>query len=166
MSRDDGINVRLRCDQCGNKFYAKTAYPECCPICGAEREDDPGDVISMPALRSATTATPDKVFREMEEKSIARAEAAASMAGVPVAEMSHLKITDLRDNVKDGETYAKPVQVPSNMQGKWVGGGPEYGAAAASGAVTVNGQTMQGVHPRAGMRYGLDHIQKLNGRGG
>jgi hypothetical protein len=128
-------------------------------------EEDPGDIVTMPALRSATSSTPDKVFREMEEKSIARAEAAASMAGVPVAEMSHLKITDLRDNVKDGETYAKPVQVSAGMQGKWVGGGPEYGAAAASGAVTVNGKTTQGVYPHAGSNA-LGMIQRLNGRGG
>lgn len=160
--------VRLRCHDCGNKFYHKDAYPECCPVCGVEFEGDPGDVISLPALHGATSKTPDKVFREMEEKSIARAEQAASMAGVPVAEMSHLKITDLRDNVLPGETYAKAPPTPDWMrraQPKFVGGdGAEHAKAAASGMVTVNGQTTQGVYPRAGASA-LGAIQRLNGRG-
>lgn len=102
--------VRLRCHDCGNKFYCKDAYPECCPVCGIEFETDPGDVISLPALHGPTSKTPDKVFREMEAASIQRAEQAASIAGVPVAEMSSLKITDLKDNVQVGETYAKAPQ--------------------------------------------------------
>jgi len=46
----------------------------------------------------------------METASIHRAEQAAAAAGVPVSEMSHLKITNLRDNVLPGETYAMPVR--------------------------------------------------------
>lgn len=158
--QDAGIKVRLRCHECGNKFYSKTTYPENCPICGVDFEDQPGDVVSMPALRSATANTPDKVFREMEASSIVRAEQAASMAGVPVAEMSHLKITDLRDNVQIGETYAKPVH--TNLKGSFVGGGAEYGPTIASGAVTVNGKTTQGVYPHAGANA-LAAIQKARG---
>jgi len=154
--------VRIRCHECGEKFYSPTAYPESCPICGEDFEDDPGDVIRMPSLRSATTNTPDKVFREMESSSIARAEQAAAMAGVPVSEMSHLKITDLRDNVQVGETYAKPIQ--TNLKGSFVGGGAEYGPTIASGAVTINGKTTQGVYPHAGASA-LGALQRLNGRG-
>jgi len=158
---DTRTKSKLRCHECGNKFYHPDPYPEFCPHCGVEFEKDPGDVISLPALHSITSKTPDKVFRDMEAKSIQRAEAAAAMAGVPVSEMSHLKITDLRDNVRPGETYAKPVQ--TNLKGSFQDGS-SFGAGVASGAVTVNGQVMQGVHPRAGMNYGLNRIQTLNGR--
>jgi len=105
------IKVRLQCPECAHKFYAKTAFPECCPNCQYEYDPEPEDtVIPMPSLRSATTKATDKVYRDMETASIHRAEEAARMAGVPVSEMSHLKITNLRDNVQPGETYAMPVK--------------------------------------------------------
>ena len=106
------VKVRLQCPECAHKFYAKTAFPECCPNCQYEYDPEPDDtVIPMPSLRSATTKATDKVYRDMETASIHRAEQAAAMAGVPVSEMSHLKITNLRDNVQNGETYAMPPPV-------------------------------------------------------
>jgi hypothetical protein len=147
--------VKIRCHECGNKFYHPNAYPEACPLCGVEFEADPGDVIRLPALHGATAATPDKVFREMEAKSIERAETAASMAGVPVSEMSHLKITDLRDNVQPGETYYKPPTVAREMRG--LGGFQANGADYAAAAHT-------GYAPHAGAKA-LGQIQKVNGRG-
>jgi len=104
------VKVRVQCPQCANKFHSKTVYGVC-PYCGHEAEVPDDTVISMPSLRSATTKATDKVYRDMETASIQRAEQAASVAGVPVSEMSHLKITNLRDNVQIGETYAMPPPV-------------------------------------------------------
>src|SRR5262252_1727992 len=90
------VKVRLQCPKCANKFYGKSAFGVC-PYCGHEADEPDDTVIPMPSLRSATTKATDKVYRDMETASIQRAEQAASMAGVPVSEMSHLKITNLRD---------------------------------------------------------------------
>jgi hypothetical protein len=104
------VKVRVQCPECANKFYSKTVYGMC-PFCGHEAEEPDDTVISLPAIRNATTKATDKVYRDMETASIHRAEEAARVAGVPVAEMSHLKITNLRDNVQNGETYAMPQPV-------------------------------------------------------
>ena len=109
------IKVRVQCPECANKFYAKTVYGVC-PYCGHEAEEPDDTIIPMPSLRSATTGATDKVYRDMETASIHRAEEAARMAGVPVSEMSHLKITNLRDNVQVGETYAMPISNPVTQQ--------------------------------------------------
>jgi len=101
------IKRRVQCPQCAEKFYAISVWG-CCPHCGYEAEEPDDTVISLPAIRAATTKATDKVYRDMETASIHRAEQAAAMAGVPVSEMSHLKITNLRDNVQNGETYAMP----------------------------------------------------------
>jgi len=125
------VKVKVQCPQCANKFYSKTVYG-ICPHCGHEADEPDDTVITMPSLRSATTGATDKVYRDMETASIHRAEEAARVAGVPVSEMSHLKITNLRDNVREGETYAMPVRnavtdqmdlmKARGMQSGWVNG--------------------------------------------
>src|SRR5215472_4902554 len=104
------VRQRVQCPECANKFYSDSVWGMC-PHCGYQAEEPDDTVISLPALRSATTKATDKVYRDMETASIHRAEQAAAMAGVPVSEMSHLKITNLRDNVQNGETYAMPPPV-------------------------------------------------------
>jgi len=155
------VKVRLQCPECAHKFYAKTAFPECCPNCAYEYQEPDDTVIPMPSLRSATTKATDKVYRDMETSSIHRAEEAARMAGVPVSEMSHLKITNLRDNVQIGETYAMPVKnsVTDAMDAMRARGIQAGFVDGSSFAANVN----QGFAPRSGAGV-LDRINP-NARG-
>ena len=155
-----GFKVRLQCPKCAQKFHANSIWG-ICPHCGYEAEEPDDTVISLPALRSATTKATDQVYRDMETASVHRAEQAAAMAGVPVSEMSHLKITNLRDNVKEGETYAMPVNnavtqrmdqmKAMGMQTGWMDG--------SSFAANVN----TGFAPRSGANV-MDNINP-NARG-
>src|SRR5215472_12956911 len=149
------VKVRVQCPECANKFYSKTVYGVC-PYCGHEADEPDDTVIPMPSLRSATTKATDKVYRDMETASIHRAEQAAAMAGVPVSEMSHLKITDLRDNVQNGETYAMPMvrnAVTERMDQMRAAGLPTGWTDGSGFSQNVN----QGFAPRAGADM-LDHI--------
>jgi len=141
------VKVRVQCPECANKFYSKTVYGVC-PFCGHEAEEPDDTVIPMPSLRSATTKATDKVYRDMETASIHRAEEAARVAGVPVSEMSHLKITNLRDNVHEGETYAMPVRnAVTDRMDQMRAAGQQAGFVDGSGfAANVN----QGYAPRSG----------------
>ena len=152
--------VRLQCPQCTHKFYSVTVFPDCCPGCGYVYDSPDDNVISMPAIRSAVAKSVDQVYRDMERSSEVRAEQAAAMAGVPVSDMAGLKLTNLRDNTRQGEIAAMPVvnavtQQMDFMQsrGGTVGfaGGAEFKAGVASGEVNVNGQITSGIAPRAGM---------------
>ena len=105
--------VVIRCPACRTKFrwLAETeAYPSDCPQCGAyvghDRADD--DVV-MPNILSFANRCSDGVYKAMEKASQERVYQAAEMAGCDASDMADLKITNLRDNMKQGEIAAMPV---------------------------------------------------------
>lgn len=51
-------------------------------------------------------AIPDQLYRRLEESSAARAEEAAELVGADKSEMSAIKITDLKDNTREGDVLA------------------------------------------------------------
>lgn len=100
------VKIRLQCPECGHRFFAVSMFPDCCPGCGYVYDLPDDNVISMPAIRTAVATSVDQVYRDMERSSEVRAEQAAQMAGVPVADMSGLKLTNLKDNTRYGEIAA------------------------------------------------------------
>ena len=175
---------QIRCPGCRKAFPWDPAIdlPERCPLkgCGyvAVRRDPEVDedgviVIAAPFIGSAKTKATDACYRELETSSAARAELAAQMAGVPVSEMSHLKVTNLKDNTREGEVAAMPVvnEVTKQMdmirarggQAGFTGSGQPIDTGTADGAITVNGQTIRGIQPRAGVRA-MDSVQRMFGR--
>ena len=128
---------QIRCPGCRKPFPWDPAIdlPERCPLkgCGyvaAKREPEVDEdgviVIAAPFLRSARMKAVDSTYRELETSSEHRAQMAADAAGVPVSEMSHLKVTNIRDNLKPGEIAAMPVvnDVTKQMDRMKAGGMP------------------------------------------
>ena len=119
--------VKLACPDCGHKFRwpGDEPFPDFCPKNGcALSVPDPDFVPSRLNTVSHQTTVNDMVFRQYEADSIARAEAAVPMierqlveAGVPVAEAQRqavarandIKVTNLRDHIREGETAGIPV---------------------------------------------------------
>ena len=129
----------------------------------------PDDVIVMPSLRSAKMAATDKVYRDMERGSEVRAQAAADLVGAPVAEMSSLKITNLKDNQREGDIAAMESQAAMDRFKTftptpvgWQANGAELASGVASGAVSVNNQVYAGIEPRAGARA-IERVQRKLG---
>ena len=142
----------LRCPDCRGKFawQPSAKMPRFCPLCSADMGEEVDDsVICIPAFISAKTKNTDKSYRDLERASEKRAETAAAMCGSSVADMSGLKITDLKDT-KPGEIAAKEVVNPVStfMQNTGIGGfqgsnGSEYGAAVKTGfAPNAGARTM------------------------
>lgn len=102
----------LRCPDCRQSFKWEPTKPDprYCPLCQADLGEPPADnVIAIPAFLSAKTKQGDANYRQAESASIVRAEKAAKMAGCDVADMSALKITDMRSTKRAGEVAAVPV---------------------------------------------------------
>lgn len=103
--------VVLRCPACREKFKydVSVGWPDICPLCKTDinnyRADD--DIV-CPAFLSTKSKATDKVARDIMDGSETRAQLAAGMAGVPVEDMSNLKITNLSDR-RDSEVAAMPV---------------------------------------------------------
>lgn len=164
--------VIIRCPYCETKFRwlaATEDYPDECPQCGepirSTRADD--DIVS-PNILSFANRTVDGVYRAMEKASEARVYEAAEQAGCDAADMADLKITNLRDNMKQGEIAAMPVvndltrhmdAMKARNPNAHVGFGSdhnsiamEYAAGAASGHIAqgVTGSIL----PRRGAQVG------------
>jgi hypothetical protein len=139
-----------KCPECGGKFpwEPTKGYPKACPLCGFDTSiDEDATAIVLPAFLSAASKANDKLYRDMEKGSEFRAQAAAEMAGVPVSEMSGLKITNLNDR-RDAEIAAKDtearmaaarlglpsIEAPFQQNGASFSGAVQTGAFANSGA--------------------------------
>lgn len=136
---------RYRCPDCGQSFRWPAAQnaPDFCPACGAfvGEEYDPAAAPAAPAVHTKVRSY-DSVYRAMEEGSIHRAQLAAEMTGASEAEMSAIKITDMKDRPHEGEHSAivrpNPVSrlldsVPSGTVGMVGPNGAAYAQAAHSG---------------------------------
>ena len=152
----------MKCPECHGKFpwNPTQGCPKACPLCGFDTSiDENATAIVLPAFRSAASKANDKLYRDMERGSEVRAQLAAEAAGVPVSEMSGMKITDLNDR-RDTEIAAKDTEARAaaarlgmkSLDDPFKPNGAEFGAGIASGEVTVNGHTQRGIVPRAGMQ--------------
>jgi hypothetical protein len=150
------MTILLKCPACREKFkYDVTdGWPDACPICHTnisnKRDDD--DVV-VPNILSFKTKNNDKVARDIMNGSETRAELAAGMAGVPVSEMSGLKITDLNDR-NDAQFSTPDVVNPvtqrmAEMQARGLPTGFGTNAADAMGRAA---QAHTGAEPYAGAR--------------
>lgn len=141
--------IRYRCPDraCRKTFPWDTAEdpPTMCPHCGycyAERDDK---VVYMPNILSDKTKSIEAVARGIMDGSEKRAELAAEAAGVPVSEMSAMKITNLNDG-RQSEFATKDVSNPVTQvmaQTPGLTGFQPNGAAFAQ-------STGQGPYARAG----------------
>ncbi len=161
-----------KCPECSGKipYVPSEGCPKECSFCGFDTSlPDDASAIVLPAFLSTASKNNDKLYRDMEKGSEFRAHAAADMAGVPVSEMSGLKITDLNDR-RDAEISAKDTEARAaaarlgmkSLDAPFQANGAEFGAGIASGEVTVNGHTQHGIEPRAGSRA-QSRIQKAFG---
>lgn len=101
--------VTYLCPDCGGKFDflhhpSDELPPEQCELCGSYMGDTPQ---KAPVLHlnygKEKNRVPDQVYRRMESASQARAEDAAALTGATVEEMSAIRITDMKDNTREGE---------------------------------------------------------------
>lgn len=136
---------KYRCPDCAQTFRwpAGQNPPDFCPACGSfvGEEYDPSAAPCAPAVVTKPHSL-DKVYRAMEEGSAHRAQLAAEHLGVPEADVSALKITDMKDRPHEGENSAvfrpNPVsnlmqQAPTGHVGMVGPSGAAYAQAAHSG---------------------------------
>ena len=146
-----------RCTECKTKVPFTTDMPDFCPNPKCKTrllsDRDDSDVV-MPFFRSAATTANDSLYRRMEEASERRVERAAEKVGVPISEMSDLKITNLRDTRHEGDVAAVPVNNPVTqfMQQHPNAGGFNNGGVGYSGAVTTGPEPNRGARVQSMVR--------------
>jgi hypothetical protein len=143
--------------------------PDRCDLCHAWMLDEaePVFVPQAPRIGTYKGKTPDQVYRQMEQASADRTyEMAEMLPGASASDFSHTKITDMNDNMREGDIAAKYSPPPNYVQefmklnqgsGQSVGGG--YAPLANATGAEYAAAAHQGAFPRAGAAT-LDGIIK------
>lgn len=84
--------------------------PAFCPLCGSSTSAEAQ--LSAPHIAKSIGKVADGVYRQMSDGAEVRAAAAAEMMGVDPSEMSAMKMTNMRDDVRVGETSVVSAPTP------------------------------------------------------
>jgi NAD-dependent SIR2 family protein deacetylase len=166
----------VKCPGCKQRIkWLVDDPPDDCPACGHRLVSDRADSdVVMPNILAFSTRCQDGVYKAMEKASEQRVYEAAEMAGCSPSEMSSLKITNLRDNMKQGEIAAIPVvndvtrqmdavraMNPNAHVGFGTGGGVSAGIGFSESVPT-------GPYPSAGARtqqaFRRAHAERMSGQ--
>lgn len=160
------FTCRYQCPECGGKFrwLFDEPAPLYCPLCSAYvGEEAPAEFTpKAPLIAKLGNAVPDKVFRDMERGSIERADQAHEVGGGDRSDYNNLHITDMKDNLREGEVAA--VTPPPNPVQRFMmqhpGAGGVQGAASAQGYAAM---AHAGPYPHAGASA-VGKIQEVHAR--
>jgi hypothetical protein len=144
------VVLKLRCPDCVETFKwpGDQKWPEFCPMCRAQLSTGT-DEVAMPFIRSANMKKTDNVYRDMERGSEVRAQMASDMLGVPMSELSDMKITNLRD---DKDQSRAPHIMVKNEVSKLMDNAPDATGFQAMGAQLSSG-TQMGPFANAGAKF-------------
>lgn len=165
--------IILKCPHCETKFRCEfgtkdgQGWPDYCPNkkCGVYMGLDDKDEVVLPMILHSSSKSYDKLYRDMEAGSEMRAKIAADQLGCSVADVSGIKITNMKDNPKEGESSVmEPVNPVSQfMQTTGVGGFQGPVGAGYSGAVQSGPFANAGAHTRTAIQ--AQHAQYTGGAG-
>ncbi len=156
--------VILKCPICREKFKydVSQGWPDQCQVCGEDINNRvPDNVVTVPAFLSQKSKNNDQVARQIMDGSETRANMAAAMAGVDVAEMSSLKVTNLNDR-NDTQFSAPEVVNPvtERMAAMQAAGMPTGFGTNASDAMARAAAAHTGDTPYAGLKE-RNRLQRL-----
>lgn len=148
------IRKRYRCPSCTTVFpydhHPSVALDPVrfCPKCGFDQEMDPA--LVTPHIGRSIGKNTDDMYRQMEAGAEFRAQLGQEVHGMDSSEAANMKITDMRDNLREGDMAAVPVDNPLSRQIDASAGtlGFVNGGAIAQG---LEQSVVQGHHKNAGL---------------
>jgi hypothetical protein len=157
-----GRLVTYECPSCVGRFEeyhhaATEAPPRFCKLCGFDNLTVP-DELAMPHLGRPVAKSVDSLHRAMEEGAEWRSQKIQEDFGATPAEANGLKMTNMRDGMREGDVAAVPVDNAVSQQMVMQGGlapvgaqpGLEYSRSVPTGFVPNAGvravQGLRGLH--------------------
>lgn len=136
--------------------------PRYCPKCGYDTQgaDDLIDGVTAPHIAKSIGKVADATYRGMEESAQHRIEEAARMTGQSESDFNDMKITNLKDNLREGDTaeIAPPPNEVSTMIAQnpnvfgFQGGAPIAGMPGNPTPAAMAAAAHQGPHAYAGLQ--------------
>lgn len=117
------MRYRLQCNFCSETFvHVGMDFPTHCPLCFAYVGLNGKPEVTLPFISKAANKSPDVLNRVMEEGAQHRINMAAEATGLPASDFNSMKHTDMRDNVREGDTTFTPVKTPDDMTARFGNG--------------------------------------------
>ena len=141
--------IRIRCLVCREAFRwdAAKGMPDYCLVCSEYIGSDGKDEVAAPAISTFRGKTPDAIYRDMEQKSEYRAQQAAELAGMSSGEVSHLRMTDMKTGMREGDTaFVSNLTPQQQAMSDQMAPAPSAGLMASAG-------TRVGPTPQAGTNF-------------
>jgi predicted nucleic acid-binding Zn-ribbon protein len=112
------MKYRILCTLCGETFVHRgEEMPDDCPECGQYIGMDGKPEVAAPRISLRGAKAPDDLYRSMERGAEHRMNMAAEISGQPVSEFSSMKMTNMKDNVREGDTtFMPPTPIPNMGQ--------------------------------------------------
>lgn len=156
---------RYRCPSCHGLFdydhhpsLESDPLPDDCPYSCGYSQAMPEALMTPHLATNTIVQSVDNVTRGMEEGAEMRAQMAQEHGGLDAAEVSGLKMTDQKDNLRYGDTSYAPVNNPVSQMMTAAPGSVGF----SSGGLGYSSTVSQGPYPNAGLRAMLD-VQKKFG---
>jgi hypothetical protein len=160
----------IKCPGCKQKIkWLVDDPPDDCPACGYRlRSDRADDDVVVPNILAFSTRCQDGVYKAMEKASEQRMYQAAEMAGCDASDMRDLKITNLRDNMKQGEIAAIPVVNDVTRQMDAIKAANPNAQMGFGGGIGYSESVPTGPYPSAGARtqqaFRRAHADRMSGQ--
>ena len=146
------MKYRLQCNFCQEVFvHVGDSYPDSCPRCHAYVGLNGKPEVTLPFLSSKANKSPDDLNRAMEEGAKHRAQMAAEITGQPVSDFSGMLHTNMRDNLREGDTSFVPVQLKEGMTAQF----------GNNGAPGIDPNIVNGVRSGKEPNYGAAQINPM-----
>lgn len=151
-------SITLLCPDCGGTFrtYLDTAtepMPRYCALCGFDTQGGQAlaEGVASPHLQRPIKNVVDHQYRDMEAGAEFRAEMAKEKFGLDTESANALKMTDMKDGLREGDTSNIPV---NNEVSRQIDAAPQHfgfqgGAAQGMG---YSASVPTGLFPNAGGR--------------
>ena len=151
------MRYKLQCEFCHEVFvHTGSSFPDECPLCHAYVGLDGKPEVTLPAISLKSNRAPDDLYRQMERGAEHRMQLAAEATGSPVSDFAHMKQTNMKDNLREGDTSAAVFKPPADMPATFSHSGTEQHAAAIAGV-------RSGPFPNAGASQ-IPRINQLHQR--
>lgn len=143
------MRVRLQCGFCAETFvHIGPEFPDECPLCHAYVGLDGKPEVAAPFISLKGAKAPDDLYRSMERSAEHRMNMAAEVTGQPVADFASMKMTNMKDGLREGDTtFVAPSLPASGVTGNFGG--------------AVDPRALQGVQTGPSPRAGAGMMPKI-----
>ena len=114
------MRFKLKCRLCGETFrWVGDEFPDECQVCFQYIGNDGKPEVAAPYIALGAAKNGDNVYKAMEKGAEHRINVAAENLGIDRSELSDMKMTNMQDNAREGESTEPKLTSKQNEIMNW-----------------------------------------------